>query len=99
MVGHQNGFAIGSEGKSHGIFADREHLLLAVRIRNVDHVDQPLRQIADQEFRTVRREARLERGFRISLQRNRYGHRICGGIDEQDLRLRMIHGHHVLPIR
>jgi hypothetical protein len=43
MIGHQHGFAIGSEGESHGILADGEHLLLAVRIGGVDHVDQPIR--------------------------------------------------------
>ncbi len=71
MVGHQDGFAVGSEGESHGILADREHLLLAVRVRDVDHVDQPFGQIADQELRTVERKARLESGLGVSLERDR----------------------------
>src|ERR1700679_1466778 len=99
MVGHQNGLAIGSEGEPHGIFAHADHLLLAMRIGHIDYVDQPLRHIANQEFRTVGREARFESGLGISLERNRYGYPIGGRIDDEDLGFIMIHRYHVLSIR
>ncbi len=98
MVGDQRGFAVGRKRKSHGIFAHFQHLLLAVRsatsmMLTSHSLILQTRSLEPSGEKRGLKAARVLPSSGIVTSTD-----VGGRIDDQELGLGIIHGHHMLAI-